>query len=162
MSAFDFAFVGIDGKPLPMADFARRPVLVVNTASRCGHTPQYADLQALWASRRNRGLVVLGVPSNDFGGQEPSSDDEIYAFCTASFGIDFPMTGKQTVIGGGAHPFYRWIVDEIGEAAAPKWNFHKYLIGPDGALAALWPPDVGPLNPEIVDAIDALLGNRCS
>lgn len=157
ISAHDFSFEGIDGATLALADFAGQPLLVVNTASECGYTPQYADLQALWRSYRDRGLVVLGVPSNDFGAQEPGDEAAIKAFCGANFQVDFPMTAKQPVIGGEAHPFYRWLFEEIGEAAAPRWNFHKYLIGPDGALAALWPSDVGPLDPEITQAIEELL-----
>ena len=157
MSAHDFAFNSIDGEPLPLARFRGRPMLVVNTASECGYTPQYADLEALWRRYRDRGLVVLGVPSNDFGAQEPGGEAEITAFCRTTYDVDFPMTAKQTVIGGDAHPFYRWIVEEVGEGAAPKWNFHKYLVGPDGELAALWPSAVTPLDPEITGAIEGLL-----
>ena len=100
---------------------------------------------------------MLGVPSNDFGAQEPGSEAEIKQFCQTNYTVDFPLTQKQRVIGGDAHPFYQWVVDEIGEVAAPKWNFHKYLIGPDGSLAGLWPSDVSPLDPEITETIDALL-----
>lgn len=131
--------------------------MIVNTASECGFTPQYSDLQALWQRYRDRGLVVLGVPSNDFGAQEPGSEAEIHAFCQTSYGVDFPLSAKECVIGPEAHPFYRWVVDEAGEAAAPKWNFHKYLIGPDGELAGVWPSKVKPLDPEITGAIEDLL-----
>ncbi len=158
MSAFDFEFKGIDGQPLALSQFRGRPVIVVNTASACGFTPQYADLETLWRRYRDRGLVVLGVPSNDFGAQEPAAEAEIKGFCESTYDVDFPLTAKQVVIGGAAHPFYRWVVDEAGEAAAPKWNFHKYLIGPDGALAGLWPSKVAPLDPAIVAAIEELLG----
>jgi len=157
MSAHGFEFQGITGETIRLADYAGRPVLVVNTASECGYTPQYADLESLWSQYRDKGLVVLGVPSNDFGEQEPGDEAAIQAFCNSNFGIDFPMTAKQTVIGGAAHPFYRWVVEELGEIAAPKWNFHKYLVGPDGELAGLWPSDVGPLDAEITGAIDGLL-----
>ncbi len=159
MSAHDHRFDAIDGGAIALADYAGQAVLVVNTASECGYTPQYADMQALWARYRDKGLVVLGVPSNDFGAQEPGGEADIQAFCAASYGVDFPMTAKQTVVGGDAHPFYRWIVDEIGEGAAPKWNFHKYLVGPDGELAGVWPSDVGPLDDEITGAIDALIAD---
>jgi glutathione peroxidase len=128
--------------------------MVVNTASECGFTPQYADLEALWQRYRDRGLVVLGVPSNDFGAQEPGSESEIKGFCEKNYGVDFPLTAKQTVIGGDAHPFYRWVVDQAGEDAAPKWNFHKYLIGREGELVGLWPSKVKPLAPEITAAIE--------
>lgn len=158
MSAFDFEFKGIDGQPLALSQFKGRPVIVVNTASACGFTPQYADLETLWRRYRGRGLVVLGVPSNDFGAQEPGSEAEIKGFCESTYEVDFPLTAKQAVIGGAAHPFYRWVVDEAGEAAAPRWNFHKYLVGPDGSLAGLWPSKVGPLDPEVIAAIEELLG----
>jgi glutathione peroxidase len=157
MTAHDFSFPAIDGDTLRLADFKGKPVLIVNTASECGYTPQYADLEQLWRKYRDRGLVVLGVPSNDFGRQEPGDEAEIKSFCTTSFGVDFPMTAKQAVIGGAAHPFYRWVVAEFGEAAAPKWNFHKYLVAPDGSLAALWPSSVKPLDPEITAAIEEQL-----
>jgi glutathione peroxidase len=157
MTAHDFSFPAIDGDTLRLADFKGKPVLIVNTASECGYTPQYADLESLWRKYRDRGLVVLGVPSNDFGRQEPGSDAEIKSFCTTSYGVDFPMTAKQAVIGDSAHPFYRWVVAEFGEAAAPKWNFHKYLVAPDGGLAALWPSSVKPLDPEVTAAIEEQL-----
>jgi glutathione peroxidase len=157
MTAHDFSFPAIDGSTLRLADFKGKAVLIVNTASECGYTPQYADLELLWRKYRDRGLVVLGVPSNDFGRQEPGSEAEIQSFCTNNYSVDFPMTAKQAVIGGSAHPFYRWVVAEFGEAAAPKWNFHKYLVAPDGSLAALWPAGVKPLDPEITAAIEEQL-----
>jgi glutathione peroxidase len=156
-SAHDFSFPAIDGGTLSLADFKGKPILVVNTASECGYTPQYAGLEELWHRYRDRGLIVLGVPANDFGAQEPGDEAAIRSFCRNNYGVDFPMTAKQTVIGGGAHPFYRWIAAEFGEAAAPKWNFHKYLVAPDGSLAALWPSDVDPLAPEITEAIESAL-----
>nr|WP_245689328.1 glutathione peroxidase [Roseospirillum parvum] len=133
-TAHDFSFTTIDGQPLPLKDFAGKTVLVVNTASRCGFTPQYEGLQSLWETYRERGLVVLGVPSNDFAGQEPGSEAEIKEFCTVNFSINFPMTEKVSVKGDAAHPFYAWARQQGGFLSAPKWNFHKYLIGPDGRL----------------------------
>lgn len=159
MSAHDFTFEGIEGGAIRLADYAGRPVLVVNTASECGFTPQYRDLQALWNRYRERGLVVLGVPSNDFGAQEPGTEVEIKAFCDRNYGIDFPMTAKQSVIGGDAHPFYRWVASELGEDAAPRWNFHKYLVAPDGNLAGLWPSDVAPLDDDVIATIDEQLAD---
>ncbi|MFC7332223.1 glutathione peroxidase [Rhodocista pekingensis] len=152
--AHAFSFVSIDGRPLPLSDFAGRAVLVVNTASQCGFTPQYEGLEALWQQYRDRGLVVLGVPSNDFGGQEPGSAAEIKTFCETTFGIDFPMTDKVVVKGGDAHPFYRWAAAAKG---APRWNFHKYLIGPDGALLAGFGSDVRPESAELRTAIEDAL-----
>jgi len=157
MSAFDFEFIAIDGKPLSMAQFKGKPVLLVNTASQCGFTPQYEGLQKLWESYKDKGLVVLGVPSNDFGGQEPGSAAEIKSFCETSFGVEFPMTEKYPVIGPQAHPLYRWISSELGEGAAPKWNFHKYLIAPDGSLAEAWPSRVAPMSKEVTGAVEKLL-----
>ena len=155
--AHAFAFQTIDGASLPLGDFRGKPVLVVNTASFCGFTPQYAELETLYERYRERGLVVLGVPSNDFGAQEPGTAAEIKAFCTTRFGVRFPLAAKERVIGGGAHPFYRWIESELGEAGAPRWNFHKYLIAPDGSLAGSWPSSVHPLAADIVAEIEQLL-----
>ncbi len=153
----DFSFTDIDGRRLELGDYRGRAVLVVNTASECGYTPQYAELQELWQRYRGQGLVVLGVPSNDFGAQEPGTEDEIRSFCTTRYGVDFPLTAKQSVIGTEAHPFYRWVAQELGEDAAPKWNFHKYLLDTNGDLAGLWPSAVSPLDPALVEAVqDAL------
>jgi glutathione peroxidase len=157
MSAYDFSFAAIDGTPLPLKNFAGKPLLVVNTASECGFTPQYRELESLWQRYRERGLVVLGVPSNDFGGQEPGSNEAIKNFCESKYAVDFPLAGKEAVVGAAAHPFYRWILAQLGEAGAPRWNFHKYLVGPDGALAGAWPSRVEPLAPEITAAVEALL-----
>ena len=157
MSAHDFSFPGIAGGEIALADFAGKPLLVVNTASECGYTPQYAGLQTLWQRYRERGLALLAVPSNDFGAQEPGDGAAIQGFCDSRYGVDFPLAAKQAVIGAEAHPFYRWIAAELGEDAAPRWNFHKYLVGPDGTLAAVWPSDVEPLAAEVTEAIEALL-----
>jgi glutathione peroxidase len=157
-SAHDFAFRGIDGGELPLADFAGRAVLLVNTASECGYTPQYSDLQRLWERYRERGLVVLGVPSNDFGAQEPGDEAAIGAFCRERYRVDFPLSSKVRVIGADAHPFYRWVQAELGEDAAPRWNFHKYLLSRDGEILGLWPSQVGPLDEPIVAAVEEALG----
>lgn len=159
-SAHDFSFIALDGSPLPLARFKGKAVLVVNTASECGYTPQYAGLQKLWRAERDRGLVVLGVPSNDFGAREPGDETAIGRFCSQRYGVDCPMTSKQTVIGGKAHPFYRWVAAELGEAGQPRWNLHKYLIGPDGALAGAFPSSVAPESPELVAAIAEALAQR--
>jgi glutathione peroxidase len=102
-------------------------------------------------------LVVLGVPSNDFGGQEPGDEQAIKGFCSERYQVDFPMTVKQKVIGGEAHPFYRWIVELLGEDSAPRWNFHEYLIVADGSLAGLWPSKISPLDKHVTAAIESLL-----
>ncbi|MGH6952841.1 MAG: glutathione peroxidase [Alphaproteobacteria bacterium] len=157
MSAHRFEFTAVDGAPLPLSSFRGKAVLVVNTASLCGFTPQYQGLQALWERYRGQGLVVLGVPSNDFGQQEPGSEPEIKAFCERSYGVTFPLTAKVSVVGGDAHPLYRWVVEELGEAAQPAWNFHKYLLDREGNLAELWPSKVEPLAGEIIRAIEQAL-----
>lgn len=156
-SAYDFSFTSIDGKPLPFSTFKGKAVLVVNTASECGYTPQYKDLEALWQQYRGKGLVVLGVPSNDFGGQEPGTEAEIKNFCERQYAVDFPLTSKEPVSGAAAHPFYKWLAAEAGDAAAPRWNFHKYLIGPDGELAAWFPHKVSPSSAELKKAVEEAL-----
>lgn len=156
-SAHAFAFRAIDGGELPLSTFAGKAVLVVNTASECGFTPQYEQLQAVWERYRDRGLVVLGVPSNDFGGQEPGSEAEIKDFCATTFSVDFPLTAKEVVSGDDAHPFYRWARDELGGLAAPKWNFHKYLIAPDGRLVDWFSTVTKPDSDKVVAAIEAVL-----
>ena len=155
--AYRFEFAGIDGSSLPLEAWRGQPVLVVNTASYCGYTPQYAGLETLWQRYRDRGLVVLGVPSNDFGRQEPGSAEDIKQFCETSYRVDFPLAAKSRVVGGEAHPFYRWVAEELGEAGSPRWNFHKYLIGPDGRLEGAWPSQVEPTDKRITGEIERLL-----
>lgn len=156
-SAHDFSLSTIDGAPLPLARFRGKPVLLVNTASFCGYTPQYADLERLHQQLADRGLVVLGVPSNDFGEQEPGTAAEIKEFCSTNYRVTFALAAKVHVVGADAHPLYRWIEAELGEAGVPRWNFHKYLIAPDGSLAGAWPSAVKPQAPEIVQEIEPLL-----
>jgi glutathione peroxidase len=157
MSAYDFEFTSIDGKPLKMSAFAGHPMLIVNTASQCGLTPQYKGLEALWQKYRDKGLIVLGVPSNDFGRQEPGTEAEIKKFCAANYKVTFPMTSKNPVIGANAHPLYKWAMLEAGEAAAPRWNFHKYLIGANGELAGTFGSKVTPEDSGLTAAIEAEL-----
>ena len=156
-TAYDFSFKSIDGGALPFSEFRGKAVLVVNVASQCGLTPQYSGLEDLWRAKRDRGLVILGVPANDFGAQEPGTENEIKTFCETRFAVDFPMTAKEHVIGAGAHPLYKWIASELGEAAAPKWNFHKYLIGKDGQFAGVFSSRVAPDAPDLVAAVEAAL-----
>jgi glutathione peroxidase len=158
MTASDFSFTDISGGDLPMSGFTGKAVLLVNVASACGLTPQYAGLQKLHETYGPKGLVVLGVPSNDFGAQEPGSEAQIKTFCETSFGVTFPMTAKQKVIGASAHPLYRWIAGELGEGAAPKWNFHKYLIGRDGTLLETFSSRVEPMSKEVTGAVEKALG----
>jgi glutathione peroxidase len=156
-TAYDFSFTSIDGAPMPLSNFRGKALLVVNVASQCGLTPQYSGLEALWKDKSGKGLIVLGIPANDFGAQEPGTEKEIKTFCETRFAIDFPMTAKEHVIGPDAHPLYKWVASELGEAAAPKWNFHKYLFGRDGSIAGTFGSRTPPDAAELVSAIDAAL-----
>ena len=133
-TAYDFEFTTLQGEGFALGQFAGRPLLVVNTASKCGFTPQYAGLTQIWKQHQAEGLVVIGVPSNDFGQQEPGSADEIGSFCEVNYGVDFPMMAKVPVRGPDAHPLFRWLATEGGFFSRPRWNFYKYLIGRDGQL----------------------------
>lgn len=159
-TAHQFDFVSIDGKPLPLSSFKGKTVLIVNTASQCGYTPQYTQLEAVSKKYRDQGLVVLGVPSNDFGGQEPGSNAEIKKFCEGNYDVDFPLTTKYEVKGPGAHPFYQWAASTAGDAAVPKWNFHKLLIDANGNLVAEFPSKTVPDAPEVTKAIEASLAHK--
>jgi glutathione peroxidase len=156
-TAHDFAFTSVDGEPLPLSRFRGKVLLVANTASFCGFTHQYGDLQALWKRYRARGLVVLGVPSNDFGNQEPSKEATIKQFCKVNFDVDFPLTAKVRVKGAGAHPFYRWAAETLGPTNAPRWNFHKYLVARDGRIVGTYRSPVAPTSETIIKAIEAQL-----
>jgi len=131
-------------------------LLVVNTASKCGNTPQYDGLEKLYSEYGERGLVVLGFPSNDFMGQEPGTEEQIEEFCRLTYGVEFPMFEKTTVKDEGAHPFYQALAKEAG--TFPTWNFHKYLIGRDGKLITNFSPRTQPSDPAIVGAIEQALG----
>jgi glutathione peroxidase len=161
-TAHDFEFTSIKGEPLPMKAFAGKPVLVVNVASKCGLTPQYDGLEKLYtelkdSGGKDRGLVVLGVPCNQFLFQEPGNEQKIEEFCRLTYGVDFPMTAKVDVKGSKAHPLFKWLVDELGEDAKPKWNFHKTLVGKDGQAIATFDPRMEPGDPKIRAAIEAAL-----
>ncbi|MEM6440817.1 MAG: glutathione peroxidase [Pseudomonadota bacterium] len=152
---FRFASLDVEDGELALADFAGRPILIVNTASRCAFTPQYEALQALWEGYRDRGLVVIGAPSRDFGRQEYADAEKIKEFCEVNFSIDFPMTNLIKVKGPDAHPFYKWA--HASDLPSPRWNFHKYLLDGQGRLVGAWSSDVAPTDPEILLAIDPLL-----
>lgn len=151
----DYVFESIDGGTLSTSDWAGRPVLVVNTASRCGYTPQYQAMQALYDRYRDRGLVVLAVPSNAFR-QELGTNEAVRDFCELTYGLDLPMTEITEVRGADAHPFYRWLSEAHG--FVPEWNFNKVLIGPDGGFEGAWGSRVQPGATPIVSRIEALLG----
>ena len=155
--AYDFEFHTIEGGHLPLETYRDKVVLVVNTASQCGLTPQYDGLEKLYSDYRDQGLVVLGVPCNQFAGQEPGTEAEIKDFCETKFNIDFPLTAKADVKGDTAHPFYKWAKDVLGEPAEPVWNFHKILVGKDGKLIRAFGPRTEPLDDEVVGAVKAAL-----
>jgi glutathione peroxidase len=152
-TAFAFSFAGLDGHSIRLANFAGKPILIVNTASQCGYTPQFAGLQELWNRYRSRGLLIIGVPSNDFGNQEPGTPHEIMQVANHRYGVSFPLAGKVAVSGEHAHPFYKWAAIER-PGAGPRWNFHKFLIGRDGHIVGSYPAAVDPLDKEIITAIE--------
>ena len=156
-SAHDFSFTSIDGENLPLANFKGKAVLIVNTASMCGFTAQYGGLQDLWDSYRDRGLVVLGVPSDDFGGQELDSAAEVKSFCRINFDIDFPMTDIVRVKGPSAHPYYKWVAEVHGGLAVPRWNFHKHLVDVNGHLVDWFVSTTGPSSSKLRRAIEKIL-----
>ena len=154
--AHDFTFLSIDGESLPLSRFEGKALLIVNTASFCGYTYQYDGLQKLWERYRDQGLVVLGVPSNDFGNQEPGSEADIKKFCEVRY-IDFPLTSKVAVRGANAHPFYKWAARVLGAGAAPRWNFHKYLVSPDGRLVTHFSSATEPGSKKVTAAIEKVI-----
>lgn len=156
-SAYDFTLPSIDGGEMALSDFRGKSILLVNTASYCGFTKQYDGLQALYDSRRDKGLVVLGVPSNDFGSQEPGQKEDIKEFCEVNFAINFPMSDKLVVKGEAAHPLYKWLKAETGES--PKWNFYKFLIDGQGRAIASFSSLTKPQSKKLTKAIDATLSD---
>lgn len=156
ITAYAFSFSGLGGADIKLADHVGKPILVVNTASLCGYTPQYAGLQQLWARYHERGLMIVAVPSNDFGGQEPGGASEIHATANHVYGITFPLAEKAVVKGASPHPFYKWAASER-PLDVPRWNFHKYLIGRDGHIAAAFPSAIEPTDPRLIAAIEKQL-----
>jgi glutathione peroxidase len=155
----DFTMTALDGTPLPLADWAGKVVLVVNVASQCGFTPQYAGLEQLWRSYKDRGLVVLGCPCDQFGHQEPGDSAEIARFCSLTYDVTFPLSAKLEVNGDDAHPMWQWMRTEqrgILGTSAVKWNFTKFLIGRDGAVLERYAPNDAPAS--LTGAIEAALG----
>src|SRR3954466_4432967 len=152
ITAYGFSFPALDGATIRLADFAGKPFMVVNTASLCGYTPQYAGLQQLWTEFHGRGLTIIGVPSNDFGGQEPGGMAEIADTAQHQYGVTFPMAAKSVVLGPKAHPFYKWAADARPKET-PRWNFHKYLIGRDGYIADVFASTVEPTDTKVKTAV---------
>ena len=155
--AYDYSFPALTGGTLDLSDYNAKVLLIVNTASACGFTPQYEGLQALYERYCDRGLVVIGVPSNDFGRQEKGTSREIQTFCDTRFHISFPMTDKITVKGKQAHEFYQWATSMVGFAGRPRWNFHKYLIDRSGQISDWFSARTAPDSPKMTKAIDLIL-----
>ena len=143
-SFYDLHIPALCGEPISMADFRGKVVLIANTASKCGFTPQYEGLQYLWSHYAKSGLVVLGVPSNDFGQQEPGSASEIQSTCSRNYGVSFPMAAKSHVKGPHAIPLFRWLAHEGGILSRPRWNFYKYIVSREGKLLAWYTPLTSP------------------
>ncbi|MBK9797471.1 MAG: glutathione peroxidase [Holophagaceae bacterium] len=154
VSLYDLTLNSLEGKPQALSTYKGKVVLAVNVASECGYTPQYAGLQKLYAAMKDRGLVVLGFPCNQFGAQEPGSAAQIESFCQKNYGVTFPLFEKLEVKGPGKAPLYQFLTARHGE---PAWNFHKYLVGKDGQVIAAFPSKVAPDSPELKAAIEAAL-----
>ena len=156
--AYDFEFNGIEGDSIRLSEYKDKIIVVVNVASRCGFTNQYDGLQKLWVNYKDKGIVVLGVPTNDFK-QEPGSNSEIKNFCKTNFNVSFPMTEKVNVIGKKSHPFYKWAKDNHGKSAIPKWNFHKIIIGKDGKIADTFASITKPSSNKFIKFIEKKIKN---
>ena len=154
---FDFKINSISGDELNFSDFEGQTLLLVNVASNCGFTKQYDELQKLFENYKNKGLVVVGIPSNQFGGQEPDNEAKIKDFCETNFNITFPMTSKYDVKGSNAHPVYLWAKETFGKSTIPKWNFHKILIDKNGKVIDTFASFTSPMSKKIIKKIEEIL-----
>ena len=154
---YEFSFNDLDGSKLKLSDYKDKVIVIVNVASKCGFTNQYEDMQKTWEKYQKKGLVIIGVPSNDFGSQEPGTSSDIKNFCEAKFGISFPMTEKVRVKGDEAHPLYLWAKKNYGKSAVPKWNFHKIIINKDGKIAETFSSITNPSSKKFIKVIENLL-----
>lgn len=162
-TVYEYSFPPLTGNtPINLSDYKGKVLLIVNTASKCGFTGQYKGLEKLYTDYKGEGLVIIGIPSNDFGGQEPGSEKEIAQFCEMNYGVSFPMAAKQVVSGDDAHPFYYFARETLGYLAAPKWNFHKYLIGRDGILVDHFHSTTAPDSERLVNAVKEQLAKPAS
>ena len=155
--AYDFNFNDLEGNLLKLSEYRNKVIVVINVASQCGFTSQYEDMQKIWKKYQNKEIVMLGVPSNDFGRQEPGNSKDIKKFCEAKFGITFPMTEKISVKGEKAHPFYKWANENYGKSAIPKWNFHKIIIDREGKIKDTFASITNPSSNKFVKAIEKAL-----
>lgn len=151
MNLYDFSIIDIQGKDCDLSQFRGKKVLIVNTASECGFTNQYASLQELYENTSRENFEIIGIPSNDFGQQEPGSESDIQTFCQKNYGVTFPMMAKMSVKGLGQHPLYEWLCQEVNTTVT--WNFQKFLVNENGQVEQTLAPDVLPIDPEIVDWI---------
>ena len=154
--AYDFKFKGLNGNNIDFNDFKEKVIIVVNVASRCGFTNQYEDLQNVWETYKNKNVVIVGVPTNNFK-QEPGTNEEIKDFCETNFNINFPMTEKIDVIGRNSHPFYKWAKLNHGNSAIPKWNFHKIIINKDGKIVKTFSSITRPSSKKFLEVIQNLI-----
>ena len=150
----DFTLTDIDGKPYPLSQLKGKVVLLINVASHCGFTKQYTGLQTLYSQKKDKGLVLIGVPANEFGGQEPGTESEIKTFCSTKFAVTFPMMAKAVVKGNGITPLYDWLTTKSPYKGPITWNFNKFLIGRDGAVKARYESKIAPDDKTLIEAID--------
>lgn len=157
-SVYDIEFLANNHKSqIKLSDYKNKVIMIVNTASECGFTKQYAELEKLWQQYKDRDFVIIAVPSNDFFSQEPGSDEEILQFCQVNFGVTFPIAAKQIVTGKEAHPFFKKVRDDMGALSSPKWNFYKYIISPNGQIVAWFSAITSPMSPKITKVIEEQL-----
>ena len=155
--AYNFKFIDLDGNALSLSEYKSKIIVVINVASQCGFTSQYEDMQKVWEKYQSKGIIILGIPSNDFGKQEPGSNEDIKNFCEAKFGISFPMTEKVSVKGSEAHPFYIWARENYGKSAIPKWNFHKIIIDKHGKIAETFSSITNPSSEKFIKILEKLI-----
>jgi glutathione peroxidase len=159
MRVHEFSFRSVNGSSMPLERWKGQPLLIVNTASECGFTPQYAKLQALWEEYRPNGLIVIAIPCNEFGEQEPGDSAQIQEFCTSRYQVTFPVTEKQSILGVNAHPLFIAMREEYTSDVLPRWNFFKYLFGRDGDLIQHWPSKTEPDDPGFRHDVERNLGS---
>jgi glutathione peroxidase len=161
-TVYDFTLNSIDGQPAPLAAYKGKLVLLVNVASKCGYTPQYSALQSSYEKYKDRGFVIVGIPANNFGAQEPGSNQEIKTFCSSKFHVTFPMMAKVSVKGDDITPLYQFLTDKSSNPQSGgeiKWNFTKFLIGPDGRVITRFEPEITPDSPQVTSAIEEALAS---
>ena len=162
MTVYNFTLNSIDGQPAPLAAYKGKVVLLVNVASRCGYTPQYTALESIYEKYKDRGFVIVGIPANNFGGQEPGTNQEIKTFCSSKYNVTFPMMAKVSVKGEDTTPLYQYLTDKAANPQTGgeiKWNFTKFLVGPDGHVITRFEPEVTPDSPEVIAAIEKALND---